>query len=531
MKNKKGISETTVVVLIIGLLSLAVLVGVGYTITKGISSAGNKAAVQNWVLLKSSKLGLVQGGSQPPVAMLYSDSIKINTEAQLKTEGNKLIADAMVDCWSAFDKGQSNFIDGKGVNDPFCFPCAKIEFDKSLKDGSHNLIEFNNFLSNEKPLSVVKAQSYHEILEGKYVYEQTIQKDKDMYVFFIATKGKIWDRLMKRLMAPDIFSEISKRAAAGAFIGGAAGSVLPGPGTAAGVVIGVGAGVLEYYVSPITGTGEEYFEPMVLLGTPEKISEYCNLELDKCENCGDGNLEKCDKDECQDLADVTGTSCYWDTEYINECLSTQKPDAEELKSANPIITQEQQLPPQTITEPSASLSVNSQNLASLMESLKAKSIEGRACKCESNCQNYANWIIKYSNEYNVENDPIDPLLILSMMMQESNCVYRGCKYDSGQYSCGLMQVNKNDFTSRNEDPLDAETQVKAGVRHLKGKYNAIKDKTLSCYAHRTKWEKAAHAYNGWLCSNLYYIKAVTARYDQLKQELNKQPEPLLTAQK
>ena len=92
MKNKKGISETTVVVLIIGLLTLAVLVGVGYTITKGISSAGNKAAVQNWVLLKSSKLGLVQGGSQPPVAMLYSDSIKINTEEQLKTEGNLLMA-------------------------------------------------------------------------------------------------------------------------------------------------------------------------------------------------------------------------------------------------------------------------------------------------------------------------------------------------------------------------------------------------------------------------------------------------------
>src|SRR3989344_4911815 len=372
MKNKKCISETTVVVLIIGLLSLAVLVGTGYTITKGISSAGNKAAVQNWVLLKSSKLGLVQGGSQPPVAMLYSDSIKINTEAQLKTEGNKLIADAMVDCWSAFDKGKSNFIDGKGVNDPFCFPCAKIEFDKSLKDGSHNLLEFNNFLSNEKPLSVVKAQSYHEILEGKYVYEQTIQKDKDMYIFFIATKGKIWDRLMKRLMAPDIFSEISKRAAAGAFIGGAAGSVLPGPGTAAGVVIGVGAGVLEYYVSPITGTGEEYFEPMVLLGTPEKISEYCNLELDKCENCGDGNLEKCDKDECQDLADVTGTSCYWDTKYINECLSTQKPDAEELKSANPIQTTTSTTTPATdikITSEQCKVSTGSSEMKALLDTI------------------------------------------------------------------------------------------------------------------------------------------------------------------
>ena len=153
MKNKKGISETTVVVLIIGLLTLAVLVGVGYTITKGISSAGNKAAVQNWVLLKSSKLGLVQGGSQPPVAMLYSDSIKINTEAQLKTEGNKLIADAMVDCWSAFDKGQSNFIDGKGVNDPFCFPCARIEFDQSLKDGNHDLINFQQFLRTRKRFS------------------------------------------------------------------------------------------------------------------------------------------------------------------------------------------------------------------------------------------------------------------------------------------------------------------------------------------------------------------------------------------
>ena len=190
---------------------------------------------------------------------------------------------------------------------------------------------------------------------------------------------------------------------------------------------------------------------------------------------------------------------------ISEKISTQEPKQDEKQTESSDISE----------------------LLTAMDYAKTHTIEGTTCSCGDKCPEYADWIIKYSKEYGLEDDPLDPLIILSMMMQESNCKPKGCRLDNNQYSCGLMQVNKNDFTSRREDPLDPETQVKAGVRHLRGKYDGVKDLTKDCYAHRTKWEKAVHAYNGWFCSNLYYPQKVMSRYETLKNP----PQPLLTAQK
>jgi len=173
------------------------------------------------------------------------------------------------------------------------------------------------------------------------------------------------------------------------------------------------------------------------------------------------------------------------------------------------------------------------NLLIAMDYAKTNTVEGRKCKCNDKCNDYANWIIKYSQEFSPPDDQLDPLFVLSMVMQESNCEPKSCKWDNSQYSCGLMQVNKNDFTKRGENPLDPETQIKAGIRHLKKKYDSIEyyerinPRVNSCYDHKNKWEKAIHAYNGWLCSNLYYIKDIKSRYETLKNPR----EPLLTAQK
>ena len=389
MKNKKGLSETTVVVLIIGLLTLAVLVGVGYTISKGISSVGDKAAVQNWVLLKASKLGSTQGGINPPIAMLYGDSIKINTEEQLKTEGNKLIADAMVDCWSAFDNGQTDFmsnikIPGRDETiDPFCFPCARIEFDQSLKDGNHDLINFQQFLRTEKPL-ISTSTTYADILtnliyfptpEAKQKQKYIIPKDRDYYIFFASTKKETWAEIIHNNFDSSFPLKLVGGAVAGAGIGGAGCLILvvTAPIAAACAAAGAGGGEVVTTITTLLYKGEETFKPALILGTRDDINKVCNLEQTDCESCGDGTTNPCDKKECQDLADKTGMSCWYDDGYTyNNCFSQRKEKTEELKSANPIQTTTSTTTPITdikITSEQCKASTGSSEMKALLDAI------------------------------------------------------------------------------------------------------------------------------------------------------------------
>jgi len=241
--------------------------------------------------------------------------------------------------------------------------------------------------------------------------------------------------------------------------------------------------------------------------------------------CGVNN-DECSIDDPQSCMELKTFTQINDAQFTTKDLDTYiflnfKREDKKLIISEKINTQE----PKQDEKQTEPLDIN--ELLTAMDYAKTHTIEGTTCSCGDKCQQYADWIIKYSKEYGLEDDPLDPLIILSMMMQESNCKPKGCRLDNNQYSCGLMQVNKNDFTSRREDPLDPETQVKAGVRHLRGKYDGVKDLTKDCYAHRTKWEKAVHAYNGWFCSNLYYPQKVMSRYETLKNP----PQPLLTAQK
>jgi len=153
----------------------------------------------------------------------------------------------------------------------------------------------------------------------------------------------------------------------------------------------------------------------------------------------------------------------------------------------------------------------------VLEITKVKVFETRKCLCGDSCGDYAKWIVEYSNEYG---NP-DPLLILSLAMQEGNCNYPKCKEDGAQWSCGLMQVNKNYFDSKNGDPASSEDGIKIGIQFLyEEKYNLVKDLNLNCYDHKSNWEKAVHAYNGWGCDNLWYIQDVKKRYEELEKEYN-----------
>ena len=124
-------------------------------------------------------------------------------------------------------------------------------------------------------------------------------------------------------------------------------------------------------------------------------------------------------------------------------------------------------------------------------------VENRKCSCGSYCSDYTAWLVKYSNEYGIP----DPLLPLSMMMQESGCNLRP---SDGQVCndygyCGLMQISET--VPGYSDP---ETNIREGIKHLREKYDRYKDgktadgclKALEYYG----WEAAVRGYVGWGCN-------------------------------
>lgn len=372
--NKRGVETSTIVILAISLIVLAVLLFFSALQAKTIGSAGNRAAIENWVTFKSSKLGYVQGGGSPPVSTL-DGTIEID---KLDDEANKKIADAMVNCWKAFHEGEVDNIEfWKGVDDPFCFPCAKIEFDESLKDGTHELNTFGYFLENEKPLYGIDYPTYNKILDGKFIYDKTIQRDKDMYVFYVATKNNIWERLVKTATDPSFADEVNKRAVAGGVIGGTAGKILPGPGTISGTIVGIGAGTIEAYGKEIFS--DNFLNSLIYLKPAQDVNKVCNPKLiSSCEKCGQGIIKRCEKDECQGIADVIGASCWYESgKLINYCHTDKKSETIELKSANPInlLTQVQPAGPQQpttdikITSDKCKASIGSSEMRALLDTI------------------------------------------------------------------------------------------------------------------------------------------------------------------
>ena len=106
-----------------------------------------------------------------------------------------------------------------------------------------------------------------------------------------------------------------------------------------------------------------------------------------------------------------------------------------------------------------------------IEYAKLNSVVNRNCLCGGNCEDYAQYLIDASTENGIP----DPLLALSLMMQESSCQQeKVCP--STQYG-GLMQVccvvggcGKNKDTPYVENWNDEKTNIFAGAKELKSKY-------------------------------------------------------------
>ena len=174
------------------------------------------------------------------------------------------------------------------------------------------------------------------------------------------------------------------------------------------------------------------------------------------------------------------------------------------------------------------------DINSIFNYAKENEIVKRKCNCGDNCDSYASMAVKSSSE----NEIPDPILLLSLMMQESTCT--SAAYSGS--SVGLMQINlihcgNYGLPSNKEECSkklieDVQLNVDVGAKILKESYNAYKDGKLFQGCSKKNviyygWEAALRGYNGWGCgkdavghvfySQDNYVEEVMDRYEKLKE--------------
>lgn len=259
--NKKALSlvMSTIVVVAISLLVLTALAYTTTKFTKSTECASNVEMVKAWVLLQSEKVMPSLSTARPPIIPLC-DSLKITSlkTPQLEEKAKKQVADGLVDCWNAFARGDSDFI-SRFDQDRFCYACQAIEFSDSVQSSGKKLENFQRYLK-ETQLNLFTPQTYADYLSNKNpeLFSQLpandyLPTDKQLYIFFVAGKKEFVSRLATSL-------------AAGLISGSAFIPVV-------GVAVGVGSAGLSL------ATYDNNFNPMLVIGDPERINSLCNEEF------------------------------------------------------------------------------------------------------------------------------------------------------------------------------------------------------------------------------------------------------------
>jgi len=177
----------------------------------------------------------------------------------------------------------------------------------------------------------------------------------------------------------------------------------------------------------------------------------------------------------------------------------------------------------------------------VMEYVKKNSVVNRKCDCKDKCDVIAESTISASKEYGIPN----PLLLLSIMMQESSC-----RYDAGNSgSIGLMQITENTFRNickgkirgvnsfsdiKGSSNENIRNNIYCGVLILRSKYNQYGKKGVvfkGCFNRNVKyyeWQAAVRGYNGLKCPDTnneqikhetdYYVDNVIARLNILEEK-------------
>ncbi|VVB83464.1 Transglycosylase SLT domain protein [uncultured archaeon] len=163
-----------------------------------------------------------------------------------------------------------------------------------------------------------------------------------------------------------------------------------------------------------------------------------------------------------------------------------------------------------------------EDINKIFEYAKTHTIKDRICSCGDYCDSLLAGIINSASSKG-----IDPVLLLSVIMQESGC--RNDKIGDNGKSIGLMQINIDAHCSGSpteieqckNNLLDIKTNINFGAQLLKEDYDNYKEgKDFQCSgknAKYTEWEAALRAYNGWSCGgNDNYVEETWDRYTALK---------------
>ncbi len=183
------------------------------------------------------------------------------------------------------------------------------------------------------------------------------------------------------------------------------------------------------------------------------------------------------------------------------------------------------------------------DLVKVIEYAKENTLVKRRCNCGEECVNYAKLIIEASDDNEIQ----DPILLLSLMMQESSCNKNAgsSTLDPDKASIGLMQISlqhcgkyglpSDKEACRNELLTNPEKNIKIGTRILYENYKRLGnsgvlfkgcEKTQTYYG----WEAALRAYNGLGCGKDAqgreiveqdsFVEEVMARYLKLFEYAN-----------
>ncbi|MCK4552805.1 transglycosylase SLT domain-containing protein [Candidatus Pacearchaeota archaeon] len=279
--------------------------------------------------------------------------------------------------------------------------------------------------------------------------------------------------------------------------------------------------------------GVESEKPKIQGDVDEKEDEEegDDVKKESEKTCGDCKPEFgffCDEEECEEFGVEIGKECH--KELIIKCVEKEVEEDEEKTFSELEKVEIEDREDKTYDFKNDRTKVN---IIKIMNKAKTESFGDRLCNCENDSGSYADLVIKASQKYNIP----DPLLLLSVMMQESSCE---AEAELGS-SIGLMGISSWEMCEdelslgSNEDvkgKRNVANNINCGAFVLKQKhkekgtfYSAGSDqKYNSCSRNYNtiyyNWEAALRGYNGWGCGNDDYVEEVMQRFEELSKSLD-----------
>ncbi len=219
--NKKGVETDTLIGLIAFVVVLAIVLIILFNIGDILSSKSNAEAVNTWVKARAITKGTDTIVPREPPVIDLEKPFKIKSRDELLQSGDKSpkaykeIADSMIDCWNAFERGKTDFLNSI-KKDTFCFPCRAIVFSDEIKKEGTQMIGFSKYL-NEQNTKGKNSPTYMQYLANDNFYtlekedldDDIIEADKDLYIYFFAASGRGWVNILSNLIGGgDIVPEI-----------------------------------------------------------------------------------------------------------------------------------------------------------------------------------------------------------------------------------------------------------------------------------------------------------------------------------